>query len=77
MEGSTLQERQTAGAEFWIWEMHSVTGNPDVLSKQDSLDGCYGEIDLAALSKVTQSRKSLKREGTVKCPGQSEVQVLE
>ena len=76
MEGSILQERQTAG-EFGIWEKHSVTRNPEVLSKQDSLDGCYGEIDLAALSKVTQSRKSLKREGTVKCPGQSEVQVLE
>lgn len=70
MEGNILQERQTAGAEFWIWEKHSVTGNPEVLSKHDSLDGCYREIDLAALSKVTQSRKSLEREGTAKCPGQ-------
>lgn len=50
------------GAEFWIWEKHSLAGNPEVSSKQDSLDGLDRAIHLAALSKVTLSRKSLKGE---------------
>lgn len=59
--------KQLAGAEFWIWKKHSVIRNPEALSKQNSLGGHSREVNLAALSRVTLSRESLKGERTVKC----------
>lgn len=42
------------------WGKHSLTGDPSSLSRQDSREGCYREMNGAALSKVTVHRKDLE-----------------